>query len=232
LASRALGLVLLVLTAAARADWSGSIALVSDYRFRGISLTDGQPALQANAAYDHPTGVFAGLFASNVDLETGGGGLGGQLYGGYAWRWRTGVSSDVGLVRYFFAGSSAITSNDYTELFAGVSAESFSARLSLTSSYFGSGASAGYLDLNAAREIGRDWSLTAHAGALATGNATTYASEYSDTRQVDFRLGVMRRIFDFTVGVNAVAVAAERGVCTNGNSRCNPTLLLVLQRSF
>ena len=215
MARGALGLVLLLFTTTARADWSGNIALVSDYRFRGISLTDGGPALQGNVAYDHPTGLFAGLFASNVDLETGGGGLGGQLYGGYAWRWRTGLSSDVGLVHYFFAGSSSITSNDYTELFAGVTAERFSARLSMTSSYFGSGAPAGYLDLNAAREIGRDWSLTAHAGALATGTATTYASEYSDTRQLDFRLGVTRRISEFTIGVNAVAVAAERGACTN-----------------
>ena len=77
-------LVLLLFTATARADWSGSIALVSDYRFRGISLTDGQPALQAGVAYDHPTGLFAGLFASNVDLDPGGSGLGGQVYGGYA----------------------------------------------------------------------------------------------------------------------------------------------------
>ena len=72
----------------------------------------------------------------------------------------------------------------------------------------------------------------AHAGVLVTGSATTYASEYGDTRQLDFRLGVLRRVFDFTVGVSAVAVAAQRGPCADGNSRCNPSLLLVLQRSF
>ena len=227
-----LGLVLLLFTATARSDWSGNIALVSDYRFRGISLTDGQPALQAGVAYDHPTGLFAGLFASNVDLEPGGSGLGGQVYGGYASKWRPDLSSDVGVVRYFFSGSSALRANDYTELFAGVSAERFSARLSLASSYFGSGAPAAYLHLNAAREIGRDWTLMAHVGALATGSATTYASEYSDTRQLDFSLGVTRRISAFTISVKAVAVSAEQGPCSGGNSRCDPTLLLILQRTF
>ena len=139
-------------------------------------------------------GLFAGVFASNVDLEAGGTGLGGQLYGGYVWRWGTGLSSDLGLVRYFFAGSAELRTNDYTELFAGLSTERFSARLSLTPSYFGSGAPGGYLDLSAARELGSDWTLVAHAGALVTGSATTYGSEYGDTRQLDFRLGLLRRV--------------------------------------
>ena len=136
----ALGLVLLLFAGVALADFSASIALVSDYRFRGVSLTDRQPAVQAGLAYDHSSGLFAGVFASNVDLDAGGAGLGGQLYGGYVWRWGAGLSSDLGVVRYFFAGSAEIRTNDYTELFAGLSMESFSARLSLTPSYFGGGA--------------------------------------------------------------------------------------------
>jgi uncharacterized protein (TIGR02001 family) len=232
LARGALGLALLLFAGPARADLSATIALVSDYRFRGVSLSDRHPALQAGLAYDHSSGLFAGVFASNVDLEAGGSGLGGQLYGGYAWRWGTDWSSDVGAVRYFFTGSTEIRTNDYTELFAGLSTERFSARLSLTPSYFGSGAPGGYLDLSAARELGSDWTLTAHAGALVTGSATTYASEYNDTRQLDFRIGLLRRIFGFNVGLSAVAVAAQRGACADGDSRCNPSLLLIVQRSF
>ena len=75
------------------------------------------------------------MFASNVDV--GSAGLGGQLYGGYAWRWRTELSSDVGVVRYFFAGSTQLKTYDYTESFAGLNTQSFGARLSLTPSYFG-----------------------------------------------------------------------------------------------
>jgi uncharacterized protein (TIGR02001 family) len=232
LARGAFGLVLLLFAGSASADWSGSIALVSDYVFRGVSLTDRRPAIQAGLAYDHSGGLFAGVFASNVDLDAGGAGLGGQLYGGYAWRWGSDLSSDVGVVRYFFAGSAQITANDYTEVFAGLNTQSFSARLSLTPSYFGSGAPGGYLDLSAAREIGSDWTFTAHAGALLTGSATAYASEYGDTRQLDFSVGVLRRVLGFTVGVSAVAVAAQSGPCADGNSRCSPSLLLVLQRSF
>ncbi len=232
MAPGALGLVLLLFTGTALADVSASIALVSDYRFRGVSLTDSHPAVQAGLVYDHVSGLFAGVFASNVDLYAGGTGLGGQLYGGYAWRWGTGLSSDVGVVRYFFAGSAQLTTNDYTEAFAGLSTESFSARLSLTPSYFGGGAPGGYLDLGVAREIGSDWTFVVHAGALATGTTTSYASRYSDVRQLDFSLGVLRRVFDFSVGVSAVAVAAQRGPCADGNSRCDPGFLLILQRSF
>jgi uncharacterized protein (TIGR02001 family) len=231
LAPGALGLVLLLFAGAALADVSATVALVSDYRFRGVSLTDNHPAVQAGATYDHRSGLFAGVFASNVDLYAGGAGIGGQLYGGYAWRWGTGLTSDVGVVRYFFAGAAGLGTYDYTEAFAGLTTENFSARLSLTPSYFG-GAQGGYLDLSAAREIGTDWTFVAHAGALVTGSTTTFGARYSDARQLDFSLGVLRRVFDFSIGVSAVAVAAQRGPCANGNSRCDPGLVLVLQRSF
>ena len=107
-----------------------------------------------------------------------------------------------------------------------------SARLSLTPRYFGGGQQGGYLDLSAAREIATDWTFVVHAGALATGSTTTVGSRYSDVRQLDVSLGVLRRVFDFSIGVRAVAVAAQRGPCANGKSRCDPGLVLVLQRSF
>src|SRR5215470_11326006 len=52
------------LPGAAHAQISASVAAVSDYRFRGISQSDRKPALQGSVAYDHPSGLFAGLFVS------------------------------------------------------------------------------------------------------------------------------------------------------------------------
>jgi len=48
------------------ADVSGSIMLVSDYRYRGISLSDNQPALQASLDVEHESGLYAGLWASTI----------------------------------------------------------------------------------------------------------------------------------------------------------------------
>jgi uncharacterized protein (TIGR02001 family) len=44
----------------------GEVGLVSDYRFRGISLTSRSPALQASATLLHKSGFYGNVWASNL----------------------------------------------------------------------------------------------------------------------------------------------------------------------
>ncbi len=48
--------------------FSGTAALTSDYRYRGISQTFSDPALQAGFLLTHESGVYAGVWGSNVDF--------------------------------------------------------------------------------------------------------------------------------------------------------------------
>ncbi|NNP74684.1 hypothetical protein A7P54_01185 [Acinetobacter sp. Ac_3412] len=50
---------------------SGSLAFLTDYYWRGASLTQGQPALQGNLRVDHDSGLYTQLSASNVQLDIG-----------------------------------------------------------------------------------------------------------------------------------------------------------------
>ena len=43
--------------------------MTSDYRFQGVSNTDGNGAVQGNVHYWRPDGWYAGLFASQVDFK-------------------------------------------------------------------------------------------------------------------------------------------------------------------
>lgn len=52
--------------AAAGDNWQGSVAAVSDYMFRGISQSYGDPALQAGLAVRGSSGWFAGAWGSSV----------------------------------------------------------------------------------------------------------------------------------------------------------------------
>jgi uncharacterized protein (TIGR02001 family) len=47
---------------------TGSITLTTDYRFRGVSQTDTGPAVQASIDYAHDSGVYVGIWASNIDF--------------------------------------------------------------------------------------------------------------------------------------------------------------------
>ncbi|HEY7740572.1 MAG TPA: TorF family putative porin, partial [Steroidobacteraceae bacterium] len=58
---------LLCATAAANAEVSYTVTAVSDYDFRGVSLSAKDPALQASIDYAHDSGFYAGAWASNID---------------------------------------------------------------------------------------------------------------------------------------------------------------------
>ena len=47
---------------------SGAAAISTDYRFRGITQTDTDPAIQAGFSLTHPSGLYAGLWGSNVNF--------------------------------------------------------------------------------------------------------------------------------------------------------------------
>ena len=52
--------------------FSATFAVTTDYVFRGVSQTDNEPAFQAGASYSAPFGLYAGVWASNVDFGAGG----------------------------------------------------------------------------------------------------------------------------------------------------------------
>ncbi len=50
---------------------TGNIAFTTDYRFRGTTQTQGDPALQGGITWTHPTGFYLGAWGSNVNFVDG-----------------------------------------------------------------------------------------------------------------------------------------------------------------
>jgi uncharacterized protein (TIGR02001 family) len=153
----------------ARAQLSVTASLDSDYRLRGYSLTQKRPALSANLGYDAASGLYLG--ASGVAADTAGSGvkaLGYIAYGGYARRFGSGRSLDIGLSRtrlnaYEHATHSPLR---YTEVYAGASTAHFSLRAQYSPHYIRDGAKALYVDLGAGAQPAEHWRVSAHAGLL------------------------------------------------------------------
>src|SRR5690554_6391925 len=55
-------------TSASALSFSGTAALTSDYRYRGLTQTFNDPAVQAGFALSHASSVYAGVWGSNVDF--------------------------------------------------------------------------------------------------------------------------------------------------------------------
>ncbi|WP_413740601.1 TorF family putative porin [Sphingomonas sp. Sphisp66] len=83
---------------------SGNIALVSDYRFRGVSQSDKGIAVQGGITVSHESGLYGGVWASNL---AGWGTFGGSnteldLIAGYKRELTDGLTVDVGLTWYMY----------------------------------------------------------------------------------------------------------------------------------
>jgi uncharacterized protein (TIGR02001 family) len=90
---------------------SANFALVSDYRYRGISLSDRDPAVQGGFDVSHESGLFVGTWASSI-ADYGGSKVEVDVYGGYAGH-AVGVDYSVSALGYFYPGGSGV---DYLEL--------------------------------------------------------------------------------------------------------------------
>jgi uncharacterized protein (TIGR02001 family) len=100
--------------------FSGSIAGVTDYRYRGISQTQEDPALQAGIEYNHPSGFKLGAWGSNVDFGSteGSGSLETDIYGAYTWNLSDSLSVETGIYGYLYPGSSSNLNYNYGEGYA------------------------------------------------------------------------------------------------------------------
>jgi|AntAceMinimDraft_5_1070358.scaffolds.fasta_scaffold99406_2 uncharacterized protein (TIGR02001 family) len=109
-------------------NWSASVTATSEYLFRGLKQTQGDPALQGQLGYDMGNGIYVGAWASSIkwtkdgnymnnnDVET-------NFWAGYAnTLGDTGIGYDVGILQYYYPGTvkNGIADADATELYASV----------------------------------------------------------------------------------------------------------------
>ncbi|WP_374471767.1 TorF family putative porin [Phenylobacterium sp.] len=99
-ATAALALAMVALPASA-GEWGGlfpSVGVTSDYRYQGVSNSDGHPAVQGNVHYWRPDGLYAGLFVSQVDFNDGSTSFETDWYAGKTWdldRGRTRLAAEA-----------------------------------------------------------------------------------------------------------------------------------------
>lgn len=117
---------------ASEPTFTGNVALASQYVFRGLSQTNGKPALQGGFDYSHAGGFYLGTWLSNISWYTdqnagtasaptalaspaavgapyvpgrsNSANLEWDFYGGYKRTFSTGWSLDLGLIKYYYPG--------------------------------------------------------------------------------------------------------------------------------
>lgn len=95
---------------------SGGVDVVSDYRFRGISLSNEKVEVQPTLTVSHESGFYVGAWGSGLPDSPLYGKFEADLYGGYATEIAPGTSIDVGATYYWYPGNQNFAGpSDYVE---------------------------------------------------------------------------------------------------------------------
>ena len=219
-------------------SFTGNVTVASQYVYRGLANSSGNPAVQAGFKYSHPDGFYAGVFGSNSSWIPDGYAPGSShsletdLYLGWQFSVAHATGIDVGVLHYAFPGhappqgyAAGTTSPDTDEVYMGVSWRWVSLKYSYAlDDAFGTSASRGsdYLDLTVTAPLGDSgFSLSAHAGRqrFRGTNAPLWPAATGCTNRclsyTDFSLGLTRTWFGADFGV-AFTHTNARGLAVDG----------------
>jgi len=118
------------LNTTAQADVTANFAIQSDYVWRGISQNAEDPAIQGGLDYTHKSGVYVGIWGSNVDFG-GSESTEFDIYAGWSTELENGVGINLGILEYTYHGQDGASDSNFTEYYSGVTYKGLSATYSI-----------------------------------------------------------------------------------------------------
>jgi uncharacterized protein (TIGR02001 family) len=209
--------------------FTGNVTLASEYLYRGIAQTRGDPAIQGGFDYAHKSGFYAGVWASNISwisdtywsaTSKASSSMEIDVYGGYKGAINDDWGYDVGILTYNYPGSDktlggAVLKQDTTEVYGALSWKFLTLKYShSTTALFGwaekgglidpkdKTTGSGYLELNAAYDLGDGWGINGHVGHQRVNG-------YGDASYTDYKIGATKDVGFGVVGVAYSATNAE-----------------------
>jgi uncharacterized protein (TIGR02001 family) len=210
-------------------DWTftGNIGLYSQYVFRGLTQTNGDPAVQGGFDLGHKSGFYLGTWASNVswisDFAPGtSASMEWDWYAGYKGSLPADFGYDLGVLYYWYPGTYPYPDQvkpNTTELYAALTWRFLSLKYSysVNNKTFGIPDSRGssYLDLTASYDVVEKVNdaigkvtLFGHLGhQWYTGNTNGASNDILNYG--DWKVGASTEIYGVTVGIYGTGTNAE-----------------------
>lgn len=180
--------------------WTGTVT--SDYVWRGITQTDEGVAFQTGLTYTAPVGIYAGVWASNVDF---GSDANFEVDGfvGYNTDFGDNVNFDVMLNRYTYTGESAL---NWNELIAKATfLENYSVTVAYSNDSWATGENGLYYALGTSWDLPSDFSVSASVGYTDFSKRIT--NEEDGLRDYgDWSVGVGKTIGPMSLGLAYIGI--------------------------
>lgn len=182
--------------AAAVEGLSANVAVTSNYLWRGLEQTGGDAAVSGGIDYAADSGFYVGTWASNAswgDMKTE-----LDFYFGFGGDINETVSYDLGYIYYAYPDSVS-DENDFSEIYASISAGGFSFGVAVLADSEAGGDGAEFGDSVYANI---DYSFALESGAEVAFHIGDYSGDFS-TESTDFGASISKD--GFTLGVSKVS---------------------------
>ncbi|MBK6706588.1 MAG: hypothetical protein IPG54_03535 [Sphingomonadales bacterium] len=174
---------------------SGGIAVVSDYRFRGVSLSDKDFAVQPTLTVSHESGFYVGVWGSNL-AENPGDDVEVDLYAGFAGG--DAVTYDLGVTYYMYPG---VSSFNYAEIIGKVGTTVGPATIGGVLAYAPSQDGTGNTD-NV--YVGTTATIALPESPISITGSFGYEDGAFGNDKLDWSLGLTAEVSGFTLGASYV----------------------------
>lgn len=216
-----------------------NVAVASEYRFRGVSQSRLDPALQGGIDYtNNPTGIYLGAWASSIKWLKDAGGKGNvelDLYGGVRGEVVKDVSYDLGVLTYVYPSNklgrvAGLTSANTTEVYGQLGWGPLYAKYSysLTDTFgFVDSKKSGYVDLGANVDLTEGYTLNLHGGHQSFKNNGAFS-------YTDWKVGVTKEFFGLTFNLAALGTDAKKAlyVTPQGDHTAKTRVVLLVSKIF
>lgn len=205
-------------------EFSANVGLFTDYRFRGITQTDNEPAIQGGFDWSHDSGIYFGTWASNLEFADAH--LEMDFYAGYGNEVGA-FSYDLGVIYYWYPGARTNQDFDFVEVALGLGYDLEVAALSFGANYspenFGASGNALYLEGGVSVPLPYELELSATLGYQIIEDEATFGTpDY-----LNWSVGLSRNVYGFDLGLNYIDT--DEASCGNA---CGATVVFSVSRSF
>ena len=211
---------------AVASEFSGAATLTSEYIYRGLDMSDSDPAFQLGLDYEHDTGLFMGIWASTIDLRSAMDSRDTELdyYVGFHYEAKSPITATVTVLRYSYPGQTGINSYDYNEVLLGATwLQHYSIELGYTSNLYG------------LKRIGRHWELrsewpVANAWVIGAAVGGNDLSDIGVSRYLHWDVGASARFSRLTFDLRWYDNEKPDGIAAQ--SSANSQVVLSISAAF
>lgn len=221
------GSLLLGATIATAAEVSGNVSLGTDYVYRGISQTSENPAIQGGLDIEGDSGLYAGIWGSNVDFD---GSIELDLYVGYGGSLSEAVSYDVGVLRYEYPDDEqgGAPESSFNEVYASLSMVGLTLGLAWSPDFFleSDQGTYGYLDYE--MTLPNEMGLAFHYGHQSIDDNVQFGTpDYSD-----YSIGLSKSVADLDFSLTWYDTDLSSSECFGGSDLCDSRVVFAIGKSL